>query len=72
MVEVIHEHETTTNDSGVGMGMIFGIILAVAVVLFLFYYFGRGLLSGGGYTQPQINIPDKVNVNIQQQKPSGK
>ena len=65
MVEVIHEHGTDSSSNS--MGLIFGIILAIALVFFLFYYFGRGLMNGG-MTQPQVNIPDKVDVNVQQPK----
>jgi small neutral amino acid transporter SnatA (MarC family) len=52
--------------------MMFGILIAVALVLFLFYFFGRGLLQGTQSQVPQVNIPDHVNVDINQQKPAGK
>lgn len=56
------------SDSGSGMTMIVGIILLVAVV-FLFLYFGLPLLrnaAGGGTTGGvQINLPDKIDVNVQ-------
>ena len=61
MVEVIHEHDTNTGN---GMGVIVGVLIAIALIFFLFYYFGRGLI--GSSNQPQINIPDKVNVDINQ------
>ena len=68
MVEVIHEHDGGSG-SGSGVGIMMGVILAVIVVLFLFYYFGRGLINGGPTTgQPQIDIPDRVNVNVNQKK----
>ncbi len=64
MVEVIHEHESTSDNGGNSMGAMFGILLAVALILFLFYYFGRGLINGGGTTTPSVNIPDRVDVNV--------
>jgi flagellar biogenesis protein FliO len=70
MVEVIHEHDSTNNSNS--FGMMFGILIAVALVLFLFYFFGRGLLQGTQSQVPQVNIPDHVNVDINQQKPAGK
>ena len=63
MVEVIHEHGT--DSGGNSIATVFGIILAIALIFFLFYYFGRGFLNSG-VTQPQINVPDKVDVNVQQ------
>jgi hypothetical protein len=64
MVEVIHEHETNANG-GNNFSALIGIILVVVVILFLFYYFGRGLL-GGGAGQTGVNIPNHVDVNINQ------
>ena len=56
-----------SNDSGNMMGMI--ILLAVLVVLgYLGYVYGlpalRQMQSGG----VQINIPDKIDVNVNQAK----
>ena len=66
MVEVVHEHDTHSADSGANsMILLIGILLAVAVLLFFFFGAGRGLLnSGTGVTTPQVNIPDKVNVDV--------
>lgn len=62
MVEVVHDHGDSSSSS---MGLIFGIILAIALVFFLFYYFGRGFMTGG-MSQPQINVPDRMDVNVNQ------
>lgn len=67
MVEVIHEHETSADNGGNSLGAIFGVLLAVALILFLFYYFGRGFITGGGgTTTPQINVPGRFDVNVNQ------
>lgn len=68
MVEVIHEVERT--DRSNNSGMLIGIIILAVVILFLVYYFGRGYVMGNN--APQVNIPDHINVNVQQQKPAGK
>jgi hypothetical protein len=65
MVEVIHEHDTH-RDSGNGLSVMVGVLMAIALIFFLFYYFGRGFIGGTGSNQPQINIPDKVNVDVNQ------
>lgn len=69
MTEVIHEVDRTNNTNN-NAGMLVGIIILAVVILFLIYYFGRGFVMGN--TAPQVNIPDHVNVNVQQQKPGGK
>lgn len=68
MTEVIHEH---TTDSGNSMGVMVGVLLAIVLILFLFFYFGRGLFSGAGNTgttTPQINVPNKMDINVKQTK----
>lgn len=54
-----------SNDSGSGMGMMIGLVMFVALG-YLFFVYGLPALR---QTQaPQINIPDKINVNIEQTK----
>ncbi len=62
--EVVHEHVTESSSSG--MGFLFGIIMLV-VVLMLFFFYGLPILrnmTSGGIT---VNVPDKINVNLNQQ-----
>lgn len=59
VVEHIH------SDGGNSTGWIVGLILLLAV-LFIFFYYGLPLLRSAGSvnTAPQVNVPDKVDVNI--------
>jgi hypothetical protein len=54
-----HSHES---DSG--MGFVIGVILLVVFALLLIFY-GLPLLRGNT-TQPQFNIPGRVDVNLNQ------
>lgn len=64
--EVVHHVDSESNNSG--MGFFLGIIiLVVFLVLIIFYGFPylRNISSGG----TQINVPDKINVNVNQEPP---
>jgi len=52
-------------DSNNGMGMIVGLI-ALFVVAYLFFVYGFPAIRQMG--SPQINIPSKIDVNVQQTK----
>lgn len=60
--EVIHEHSHAGDG---GSGAVVGIVLLVLFVLLLLYFFGSGAFQGltGGGTN--VQIPDKVDVNVQ-------
>lgn len=56
------------SDTGNGTGLIIGLVL-LALVFILLYVYGLPLLrsgGGGGTAQSgtQVNIPDKVDVNV--------
>jgi hypothetical protein len=53
------------NNSGSGMGFLLGIILLL-VVLFLIFYYGLPYL--GRATNPQVNVPGTIDVNVNQPK----
>lgn len=55
----------SSNDSDGGMGMIIGIVV-LFVVAYLFIVYGLPAIRQIG--SPQINIPSKINVNVQQTK----
>ncbi len=53
------------NDSNGGMGMIVGIIVLI-VVAYIFFMYGLPAIKQIG--SPQINIPSKIDINVQQAK----
>lgn len=62
---------TPTNDSN-GMGFLIGVVVLIGFVLILIY-FGLPIFRNMGTPQinvpaPQINMPDKVDVNVNQTK----
>ncbi len=56
----------SNNQGGNGMGFLVGIVLLI-VVGFLFFVYGLPMLRQSTQA-PQINVPDKIDVNIQQTK----
>lgn len=62
MAEVVHEvhHDDSSSSS---LGLILGIVLFAIIALLLFYFFGRGF---GNTNTPSVQIPDKVDVNLNQ------
>jgi len=57
---------TNTNDSG-GPSFLVGIIVLIGFVLILLYY-GLPAIRNMGLQAPQINIPNKIDVNVKQSK----
>lgn len=55
-----------SNNSG-GVGMIIGIIVLIVVVYLIFVY-GLPMLRQASVGTPQINVPSKIDVNINQSK----
>lgn len=65
MAVVHHVHERTNTHDGGGTGLIMGVILLL-VVAFLLFYYGIPALNRVGTSTPQINVPEKVDVNVNQ------
>ncbi len=68
---VINNAAPATDNSG-GMGFLMGMILFIAFIFFIFY-FGLPMIQntfngGGAGTGTQINVPEKVDVNVNQAK----
>lgn len=55
------------NDSNSGMGMIIGLVVLI-VFGFLFFVYGLPALRNMRLGNPQINIPSKIDVNVNQTK----
>jgi len=68
---VINPAPTNNSGSNNGIGFLLGAIVLV-IFGFLFYIYGLPLiqqgLSGLGSGGVQINLPEKVDVNVQQTK----
>lgn len=56
-----------SKDSGGNMGMIIGLLILV-VGGYLFFVYGLPALRNMQLGAPQINIPGKIDVNINQPK----
>lgn len=72
MATVVNNPGTT--HEGNGFGFLLGVLLLIAfAVIVLFYglpYIGNSFGNAGGNSgavAPQVQIPDKVNVNLNQQ-----
>lgn len=63
----IVNNPTPSNDSGGGLGMIIGLVL-LAILAFLFFVYGLPLIQNMQLGTPQINVPDKIDVNVNQTK----
>jgi hypothetical protein len=61
--EVIHEQSSST--SGSGMGFLMGIILLI-VLAFLLFYYGLPALRGGAGSGGGVNVPSRIDVNMNQ------
>lgn len=56
-----------TNDSGGPMGMIIALVVLL-VLAYLGFMYGLPALKQMQLGSPQINIPDKIDVNVNQTK----
>ena len=67
MATIINNPPSSDNSGG-PMGMIIGLVV-LAVLVYLFFIYGlpavRQMQFGGA---PQINIPSKIDVNVNQTK----
>lgn len=65
------EHVHVVESQGdSGMGFLLGVVVLIAFFL-LFFYYGLPILRnsiGSMRGAPQINVPDKINVDVQQKK----
>jgi TRAP-type mannitol/chloroaromatic compound transport system permease small subunit len=57
---------TPTNESG-GSSFLIGVIILIGFVLLLLYY-GIPAIKNIGVQTPQVNIPNKIDINVKQTK----
>ncbi|MFS8159707.1 MAG: hypothetical protein ACMG6E_05745 [Candidatus Roizmanbacteria bacterium] len=70
MATIINTPAQGSTDSGNGMGMVIGVILLIGL-FFLFFVYGFPMMRnsmGRIGTTPQINVPDKIDINVNQPK----
>lgn len=55
------------SSDGSGMGFLVGAIVLIAFV-FLFFVYGLPMIrqSSSGVTPPSVNVPEKIDVNLNQ------
>jgi len=59
---------SSDNDKGGGIGLVITIFILIVIGL-LFFYFGLPAIKkigSGQITTPQIIVPDKIDVNVNQ------
>lgn len=66
MATIVNTTPAVSRDEGSGMVMVVGLIL-LFVLLFLFFVYGLPLLRQST-NAPQINVPGKIDVNLNQSK----
>ena len=68
MATVVNNPQPAASDSS-GMGFLLGAILIIVFAIIFFVYLLPILQNSfQGAQAPQINVPDKVDVNVKQQK----
>jgi hypothetical protein len=64
MATIVNNPPAESNNGSNGMGFLIGVILLIAVVV-LFFYYGLPALQNAG--TPQVNVPEQVDVNVNNQ-----
>jgi uncharacterized protein HemY len=61
---VVHDHHD--DATGGSSNFLIGVIILAVVVLFLIFYGLPLMRNMGAATTPQVNVPGKVDVNLNQ------
>ena len=65
---IVNPPPTPNEPPGNGMGFLLGVIILIVFVVLLIFYGLPYLQKGISSSVPQINVPGKINVNVQQGK----
>ena len=68
MATIINTPGTTQSDSS-GVGVVVGVIIAIVIIALLALY-GIPALRGSSQDGVNVQIPDKVNVNLDSSAPA--
>lgn len=63
MAHTIEEHHHVGEGSN-AFSIIFIAVALFALIVFLFFVFGRAFFTTSNQTAPSVNIPDKIDVNV--------
>jgi hypothetical protein len=63
MATVVNTTPATT-DSGSGTGFLLGILLIIVMAILFFVYGLPALTNSVSQSQPQVNVPGKIDVNV--------
>lgn len=67
MATIVNNPAPSNDNSGGPMGMIIGLIVLI-VVAYLFFVYGLPVIKNMQGGTPQINVPSKIDVNVNQAK----
>lgn len=65
---VVNPAPSNNSNSDNGLGFLLGVIVLIFFAFVLIYYGFPMLKQGIGGSTPQINVPNKVDVNLRQSK----
>lgn len=68
MATTIINPSPTQESSSSAVGFVLGVILIIAFIALLFYFGLPYIQNGFGGGATQVNIPDKINVDVQNEK----
>ncbi len=67
MATIINNPPANTDNSGQGAGLIIGLIVLL-IIAYLGFVYGLPAIRYRQFRSPQINIPSKIDVNVNQAK----
>lgn len=65
MATIVNTAPATTESDSASWAGLMAVVLIIAFLILMLYY-GLPALRSAGSTAPQLNVPDKVDVNINQ------